>query len=176
MKGPRILYTRVFSTKLASTTNLHHPPRTIQYSSYSSATPNSNREIPEFLERQLLRPDRAETCQSGTDDEVARHKSPYDPTQTSVDKEVSALRAEYKLERDLHDPLLVSPANQEVSMVLDPIQEMAHGTHVHVLGSAKGLTNKSKEVLLRKEPYIFRTYENVFARGDARQKARVWDT
>jgi hypothetical protein len=32
-------------------------------------------------------PSRAETCQSGTDDEVGRHKSPYDPSKTAPEKE-----------------------------------------------------------------------------------------
>ncbi|KAJ5169195.1 uncharacterized protein N7482_004789 [Penicillium canariense] len=114
-----------------------------------------------LLERQILRPDRAETCQTGTDDEVARHKSPYDPTQTTVDKEVTALREEYRLEGDLHDPLLVSPANQQSSHIFLSDEERAvYG--VPPLGSVKGWTSKRKKVLLRTEPYAFRAYEIVF--------------
>lgn len=114
------------------------------------------------LEREILRPDRAETCQSGTDDEVARHKSPYDPTQTTVEKEVSALREEYRLEGDLiHDPLAVSPANQQVSHILELEEERAIPGWTP-LGSVKGWTSKRKEVLLRREPYAFRAYEIVF--------------
>lgn len=115
-----------------------------------------------ILDRQILRPDRAETCQSGTDDEVARHKSPYDPTQTSVDKEVSALREEYKLEGDLlHDPLAVSPANLQVSHILQLEEERAIAGSKS-LGSVRGWTSKHKTVLLRREPYAFRAYEIVF--------------
>jgi hypothetical protein len=114
-----------------------------------------------ILDRQILRPDRAETCQSGTDDEVARHKSPYDPTQTTIEKEVSALREEYKLEGDLHDPLAVSPANQDVSHILQLEEERAIPGW-NPLGSVKGWTSKHKTVLLRREPYAFRAYELVF--------------
>lgn len=122
-----------------------------------------------ILERQSLKPERAETCQSGTDDEVARHKSPYDPSKTTVESEVSALREEYKLEGDLHDPLLVSPANLEVSRLLDPtVGGAVH--NLQSLGSVKGLTNKNKKVLLRTEPYFFRTYRNVFFNYKTHQK------
>lgn len=114
-----------------------------------------------ILDRHILRPDRAETCQSGTDDEVARHKSPYDPTLSTVEKEVSALREEYRLEGDPHDPLAVSPANLQVSHILQLEEERAM-PEWHPLGSVKGWTSKRKTVLLRKEPYAFRAYEAVF--------------
>jgi hypothetical protein len=116
-----------------------------------------------ILDRQLLRPDRAETCQSGTDDEVGHHKSPYDGSNTAVDKEVSALRDEYKSEGDLHDPLLVSPANLDVSLILDPmIRGAFHSSPT--LRSCKGWSNKHKMVLMRTEPYEMRKYEDVFFR------------
>ena len=152
VSNPRSLATTIScSTKL----NLR------QSSRYTSVTSQSAKYHPPYLERQILKPDRAETCQSGTDDEVARHKSPYDPTQTTVEKEVSALREEYKLERDLHDPLLVSPANKEVSLILDALG--AGEVHsAQLLGSFKGFTKKNHEVLLRKEPYVFRSYDKVF--------------
>lgn len=114
-----------------------------------------------LLDRQILQPDRAETCQSGTDDEVARHQSPYDPIETTVDNEVSALREEYRREGDLHDPLLVSPANPSVSHILQLEEERAV-PGMHPLGSVKGWTSKRKKALLRTEPYVFRAYEAVF--------------
>lgn len=114
-----------------------------------------------IVERQALNPERAETCQFGTDDEVARHKSPYDPSTTTVESEVSALRQEYKLEGNMHDPLLVSPANLDVSRPLD-LALSVPVYHLPLLGSVKGCTNKNKKVLLRTEPYVFRTYEDVF--------------
>lgn len=116
-----------------------------------------------ILDRQLLRPDRMETCQSGTDDEVGHHKSPYDGSKTAVDKEVLALREEYKSEGDAHDPLLVSPANLDVSLILNPMIERAvHGSTT--LRSCKGWSAKHKIVLLRTEPYEKRKYEEVFYR------------
>jgi hypothetical protein len=79
-----------------------------------------------------------------------------------VEKEVSALREEYRLEGDfLHDPLAVSPANLDVSHILKLEEE--RGIPVwQRLGSVKGWTSKHKTVLLRKEPYAFRAYEVVF--------------
>lgn len=130
-----------------------------------------------LLERQLLNPVRSETCQSGTDDEVARHKSPYDPspTNTRVEEEVSALKEEYKLEGDVHDPLQVSPANEECSVVLDPML----GGAVHnakTLRSVKGWSNKHKQVLLRREPYQIRKYEDVFLAVGKYEKVAVFLT
>lgn len=114
-----------------------------------------------ILERCILNPERAESCQSGTDDEVARHNSPYAPFPTSPEKEHLALTEEYKLEGDTtHNPLLVSPANMDVSLILDPRVEIVHS--LHHLRSVKGWTNKHKEVLLLKTPYEFRKYEHVF--------------
>ncbi|KAJ6041079.1 hypothetical protein N7444_009984 [Penicillium canescens] len=100
-----------------------------------------------LLERCILNPQRAETCQSGTDDEVGSHKSPYDRSNTTPEKEHLALEEEYRLEGDsLHDPLSVSPANREVSMILDPM----------------GWTRKGKEVLIKRSPFEVRRYEDVF--------------
>lgn len=113
-----------------------------------------------LLERCILNPEHSETCQSGTDDEVGRHKSPYDPSQTNPELEHLALEEEYRLEGDtIHDPLYVSPANREFSLLLDPMAR-AHAL-VH-LRSVRGWTNKHKEVLLRTTPYEMRKYDSVF--------------
>jgi hypothetical protein len=97
---------------------LHHkiqPP-------LKSKTPSLTKTEEILLERCILNPQRAETCQSGTDDEVGAHKSPYDRTNTTPEKEHLALEEEYRLEGDLlHDPLSVSPANRDVSLILDPM-------------------------------------------------------
>lgn len=114
-----------------------------------------------LTDRHILNPERAETCQFGTDDEVARHKSPYDPSTTTVENEVLALREEYKREGNTHDPLLVSPANLDVSRPLE-LEITLPLCDLHLLGSVKGWSNKNKKVLLRTEPYVARPYENVF--------------
>ncbi|KAJ5605567.1 hypothetical protein N7510_008348 [Penicillium lagena] len=116
---------------------------------------------PETSERQALNPERYETCKSGTDDEVAQHKSPYDPSSTTPESEHRALEDEYRLEGDVtHDPLFISPANREVSLILDPMV----GGAVHnaqSLGSVRGWTNKHRTVLRRTVPFEFRGYEKV---------------
>lgn len=147
---------------------------------YSNLTTASQIDEMAILDRQILRPDRAETCQSGTDDEVARHKSPYDPTQTAVEKEVSALREEYRREGDLlHDPLAVSPANQQVSHILQLEEERAiPGWNWNPLGSVRGWTSKHRTPLLRREPYAFRAYEIVFPHSGKYRKVSdpsSWD-
>ncbi|CAG8010491.1 unnamed protein product [Penicillium olsonii] len=113
-----------------------------------------------LLERSILNPEHSETCQSGTDEEVGRHKSPYDPTQTKPEQEHLALEEEYRLEGDaLHDPLYISPANREFSLILDPMAGKHALTH---LRSVKGWTRKHKEVLLKTTPYEMRAYDSVF--------------
>lgn len=113
-----------------------------------------------ILERCILNPEHSETCQSGTDDEVGRHKSPYDRRPTTPEQEHLALEEEYRLEGDtIHDPLYVSPANREFSR-LDP---EGGGQALKHLRSVRGWTKKHKEVLLRTDPYQRRKYENAFA-------------
>lgn len=115
-----------------------------------------------LLERCILNPEHSETCQSGTDEEVGRHNSPYDPKQTRPEQEHRALEEEYRLEGDtLHDPLYISPANRDFSLILDPMA----GPHVlKHLRSVRGWTNKHKQVLLKTTPYELRKYESVFAK------------
>ncbi|OQD83664.1 hypothetical protein PENANT_c015G10786 [Penicillium antarcticum] len=98
---------------------MHTNPRTPLL---KAQTPTLSKTEEILLERCILNPQRAETCQSGTDDEVGAHKSPYDRSNTTPEKEHLALEEEYRLEGDfLHDPLSVSPANRDVSLLLDPM-------------------------------------------------------
>lgn len=130
------------------------PPRTTCHLQSEKSADES------LLERCILNPEHSETCQSGTDDEVGRHNSPYDPRQTTPELEHLALEEEYRLEGDtIHDPLYISPANREFSMILDP---MAGAHALKHLRSVKGWTNKHKEVLLKTTPYELRKYDSVF--------------
>ncbi|GFF55547.1 hypothetical protein IFM58399_10100 [Aspergillus lentulus] len=106
---------------------------------------------PDELDRQTLHPERAENTQSGTDDEVARHTSSYDPSTTTPEIESQALEDECKLLGEV-DPLFFSPAHREVSALLDPKLEVAVHTIEHLSPSAKGWTRKHKEVIIRKVP------------------------
>ncbi|OQE42358.1 hypothetical protein PENCOP_c004G07851 [Penicillium coprophilum] len=100
-----------------------HPMRSHSLRSTSYLQPRKTAQTEDrILERCILNPERAETCKSGTDDEVARHKSPYDPSRTAPIQEHLELEEEYKKEGDsIHDPLLVSPANMDVSQAVDPM-------------------------------------------------------
>ncbi|KAJ5787831.1 hypothetical protein N7457_002821 [Penicillium paradoxum] len=157
MKNYRPL-NRAFQAVTTTTHPIHsHPLRTTCYLQADQAA-----QVQEtILERCILNPERAETCQSGTDDEVGRHKSPYDPSKTAPDQEHLALQEEYRLEGDTtRNPLSVSPANRDVSQVLHPmlgvVQYLPHSR------SIKGWTRKRKEALLRTAPYEIRKYEDVF--------------
>lgn len=156
MKGLKPLHRAFQATTL--THRMHTQP--LHTTSYLQA-----QKIPQaeeaILERCILNPEHAESCQSGTDDEVARHNSPYAPFPTSPEKEHLALKEEYRLEGDTnHNPLLVSPANMDVSQIL--AERAGVVQRLHHLRSVKGWTNKHKEVLLLKTPYEFRKYEHVF--------------
>ncbi|KAJ5523564.1 hypothetical protein N7513_013108 [Penicillium frequentans] len=155
MKGLKPLH-RAFQASTL-THQIHNQP--LHTASYLQAQKIAQAEEV-ILERCILNPEHAESCQSGTDDEVARHNSPYAPFPTSPEKEHLALKEEYRLEGDTkHNPLLVSPANLDVSL-MEPTVCAVH--KLHHLRSVKGWTNKHKEVLLLKTPYEFRKYEHVF--------------
>jgi hypothetical protein len=138
-------------------------------------TQNLSKTEEKLLERCILNPQRAETCQSGTDDEVGAHKSPYDRSNTTPEKEHLALEEEYRLEGDpLHDPLSVSPANRDVSMILDPMVGVGVVQGVPHLRSVRGWTRKGKEVLIKRSPFEVRRYEDVFF-GRRRRIEKVSD-
>jgi hypothetical protein len=104
------------------------------------------------FERQILNPERAETCSTGTDDEVGHHKSAYDPLITQPESEYLADEEECKLEGKGHHPLFVSPANVEVSHVLDEmIGGAIHGAD-RLGPSARGWTRKHKEIHIKDVP------------------------
>lgn len=114
--------------------------------------PGGKGEISWDFERQVLNPERYETCKSGTDDEVAGHKSSYDPSNTTPESEYLADEAECAIDGESHHPLFVSPARREVSEMLNPMVGGAvHGAD-RLGPSARGWTNKHREVHIKGTP------------------------
>lgn len=70
-------------------------------------------------DRTILDPDRNEGTKSGTDSEVARSRSSYDPTKTTPESEMAALGEESDHDGRKGNPLNVSAANKEASRARD---------------------------------------------------------
>ncbi|PLN77648.1 hypothetical protein BDW42DRAFT_176423 [Aspergillus taichungensis] len=101
------------------------------------------------LDRQALHPSPAETAQFGTDDQVAQHPSSFDPSITAPEREFFVLDEECRVGGEA-DPLLVSPANREVSRLLSPAElDRAVQGGVKIGPSARGWTNKHGAVRVR---------------------------
>lgn len=115
-------------------------------------TPGDQSQLSLDFERQILNPERAETCKSGTDDEVAHHKSSYDPSTTTPESEYLADEEECTTAMEAHHPLFISPARKEVSELLSPMVGGAvHGAD-RLGPSARGWTRKHKEVHIKYIP------------------------
>ncbi|KAK1141072.1 hypothetical protein N8T08_009646 [Aspergillus melleus] len=100
--------------------------------------------VVEDFDRTVLNPEQHETCKWGTDDAVASHQSSYDPSMTTPEIEYTAEEAEFKLEGQDHSPLYVSPANREVSELLDPMTGGAVHCADRLGPSARGWTRKQR--------------------------------
>ena len=111
-----------------------------------------NKEEAIDFERQILNPERNETCKSGTDDEVGHHKCSYDPSKTTPESEYLADEEESLLDGKGHHPLFVSPANVEVSHYIDPMSEGAVHGAARLGPSAQGWTRKHKVVHIKDVP------------------------
>lgn len=67
------------------------------------------------LDRETLNPERSETAKSGTDGEVAKHPSAFDPKNTAPESELAATEEESRQEGKKESPLNMSPANRDAS-------------------------------------------------------------
>ncbi|QKX59628.1 uncharacterized protein TRUGW13939_06765 [Talaromyces rugulosus] len=106
------------------------------------------------LERSSLHLERSENCLSGDEDDVARHKSSFDPAITNPEREFQTLDNECKAE-GITDPLLYSPANLAVSLILKEIakeESRIEGGRERKFGSGKGWTRKGKLVHIKNIP------------------------
>jgi len=103
----------------------------------------------EDFDRTALDPKRNEGTKSGTDSEVAQHRSAYDPSRTSPESEMQEMEEETKQEGGPANPLDVSGANQEVNRSRDPREGMADRNADREGHSTRGFTPKGHEVKTR---------------------------
>ncbi|KAH8690610.1 hypothetical protein BGW36DRAFT_389047 [Talaromyces proteolyticus] len=102
-------------------------------------------------DRTTLHPEHSETCLSGDEDEVAHHKSSFDPSITRPEREFQTLDKECTAE-GIVDPLLYSPANLTISLMLKELVKKEPHMEGRKLGSAKGWTRKGKDVHIKNTP------------------------
>ncbi|ODM17357.1 hypothetical protein SI65_07032 [Aspergillus cristatus] len=103
----------------------------------------------EDFDRTALDPKRNEGTKSGTDSEVAQHRTAYDPSRTSPESEMQEMEEETKREEVPANPLNVSGANQEVNRSRDPREGMADRNADKEGHSTRGVTPKNREVKTR---------------------------
>lgn len=94
------------------------------------------------FDRTALNPERAESTVSGTDSEVAKYDTAYDPSQTSPERELKDTETESHKRGRSGGPLDVSGANKDINIGRDenhagPSQNVERGVH-----SSKGVTQK----------------------------------
>ncbi|KAL4952825.1 hypothetical protein BDW69DRAFT_15983 [Aspergillus filifer] len=75
-----------------------------------------------FHDRNRLDPQRTESSQSATTDEVATRDAAFDPSKTSPESELGASKEQSKQQGDKRDPLDVSAADKDVSHWRDPME------------------------------------------------------
>lgn len=101
-----------------------------------------NRDNQQDFDRHALNPERAEGTVSGTDGEVAKYRTAYDPSKTSPEREMKDTEKESHEEGKSGGPLNVSGANKDVNIGRDenhsgPSHNVEKGVH-----SSKGVTQK----------------------------------
>lgn len=94
------------------------------------------------FDRHALNPEKAEGTSSGTDSEVAKYPTAYDPTKTSPEHELRDTEKESQQQGKPGGPLDVSGANKDVN--IDQDEKSAGPTHNADTGahSTRGKTHK----------------------------------
>ncbi|KAL4770875.1 hypothetical protein BDW60DRAFT_208690 [Aspergillus nidulans var. acristatus] len=130
-------------------------PKTPSPSQAQTGMPSGEMNQIEILERTILRPERAESTCSGTDNAVGFSAQAYDPSTTTPESEFACFEEEIKLRSDGSiDPLFISPANPDYSKVLareldGRAVERDKLDRLGATGSVRGWVNKGKEVKVR---------------------------
>ncbi|BCS20928.1 uncharacterized protein APUU_21360S [Aspergillus puulaauensis] len=98
-----------------------------------------------YHDRNKLDPQRTESSQSGTTDEVASRDEAFDPTRTSPESEIGASREETRRKGDTRDPLDVSGADKDVGGARDPMEGGAQKNVDKAGHSTRGWPRKNRE-------------------------------
>ncbi|KAL4922461.1 hypothetical protein BDW62DRAFT_53322 [Aspergillus aurantiobrunneus] len=98
-----------------------------------------------FHDRHKLDPQRTESSQSATTDEVATRDAAFDPSKTSPESQIGASKEETRKRGDTRDPLDVSAADKDVSGARDPMEGGAQKNVDKSGHSSRGWTKKNRE-------------------------------
>ncbi|KAL4933039.1 uncharacterized protein BDV17DRAFT_287401 [Aspergillus undulatus] len=138
------------------TTTQTDPRPALQPKTETNLGLNANDPVLHVLERTVLRPERAETTCSGTDNAVGTNIHSYDPHTTTPETEFATFEEEVTLGDKLGetDPLFISPANRDFSQLLDRELDgraivRDKGDRMGMEGSVRGWVKKGKAVVVK---------------------------
>ncbi|KAJ5959420.1 uncharacterized protein N7479_006570 [Penicillium vulpinum] len=103
------------------------------------------------LERETLNPERSETAKSGTDGEVAKHPSAFDPKNTAPETELAATEEESRQEGKKESPLNMSPANRDASAWRRQAEDGPDRNQDRGASSARGATKKGRGIHVKED-------------------------
>lgn len=103
-----------------------------------------------MLDRETLNPERSETTKSGTDGEVAKHPSAFDPSKTAPESEHEATAEESRKEGK-DDPLNMSPANKDVSAWRGPTEGGPDRNRDREASSSRGAPKKNRGIHVKED-------------------------
>ncbi|KAJ5189477.1 hypothetical protein N7491_005808 [Penicillium cf. griseofulvum] len=102
-------------------------------------------------DRETLNPERSETAKSGTDSEVAKHPSAFDPKNTAPESELAATEEESRQEGKKESPLNMSPANTGASAWRRPTEDGPDRNRDRAASSSRGATNKGRSIHVKED-------------------------
>ncbi|EKV16385.1 Ferredoxin [Penicillium digitatum] len=103
------------------------------------------------LDREALNPERSETAKSGTDGEVAKHPSAFDPKNTAPESELAATEEESRQEGKTESPLNMSPANRDASAWRRPADDGPDRNQDRGASSSRGAPKKGRGIHVKED-------------------------
>ncbi|KAJ5773108.1 hypothetical protein N7457_008004 [Penicillium paradoxum] len=140
-----------FSCANLSKTTLSLATATATRTPFSTAPRSQIENDQDPLDRRALNPERSETAKSGTDAEVAKHPSAFDPANTAPENELAATEEESKREGKRESPLNMSPANKDVSSWRRPTEGGPDRNRDREASSSRGATKKGRGVHVKED-------------------------
>ncbi|KAK4860786.1 hypothetical protein LT330_004517 [Penicillium expansum] len=123
----------------------------------ATRTPFSTSPLPRIekgqdpLDRETLNPERSETAKSGTDGEVAKHPSAFDPKNTAPESELAATEEESRQEGKTESPLNMSPANRDASAWRHEAEDGPDRNRDRAASSSRGAPKKGRGIHVKED-------------------------
>ncbi|KGO74515.1 hypothetical protein PITC_099070 [Penicillium italicum] len=123
----------------------------------ATRTPFSTTALPQIekgqgpLDRETLNPERSETAKSGTDGEVAKHPSAFDPKNTAPESELAATEEESRQEGKTESPLDMSPANRGASAWRRQAEDGPDRNRDRAASSSRGASKKGRGIHVKED-------------------------